>query len=159
MNWQRHCLPPPPEWSSDFSCILKRAEQVILYVIPSAEVMSFITLPVFLMLLFISLTYKLTTRTTLLGVCLRLSVKAVGLTGIVANTVIEGLLNVFVTSSLKRWLSNSIRPISSSTKMPSKFGCNKHQLQWKSCMTKRTSRSNGQKFAETDIQAVLDLQS
>ena len=90
-------------------------------IVPSAEVMSFITLPVFLMLLFISLTHKLTTRTTLLGVCLRLSVKAVGLTGIVANTVIEGLLNAFVTSSLKRSLSNSMRPISSSTKMPSKF--------------------------------------
>jgi hypothetical protein len=29
---------------------------------------------------------------------------------------------------LKRSLSNSMRPISSSTKMPSKFGCNKHQL-------------------------------
>lgn len=83
----------------------------------------------FLMLLVISLTYKLTTRTTLLGVSLRFSVKAVGLTGIVANTVIDGLLNAFVTSFLKQSLSNSIRPISSSTKMPSKFGCNEHQLQ------------------------------
>ena len=97
-------------------------------IVPSAEVTPFITAALFLMLLFISLSYKLTTRTVLLGVCLRLSVKAVGLTGMVANTVTEGLLNAFVTSFLKRSLSNSMRPISSSTKMPSKFGCNKHQL-------------------------------
>lgn len=67
------------------------------------------------------LSYELTITTVVLGLCLRLSVKDRGLAGMVASIEMEGLLNAFLTSCLNRSLSNSMRPISSSTKMPPKF--------------------------------------